>query len=643
MNPIFRVPRALGWLGFSLMLTLAAPALETTWIYSVQATATVQSAPAQITLQWPEETYPITSYTITRKTAGSTAWGAPVTLTGTARIYTDTNVSIGTLYEYQIVKQGAFFTGYGYVAAGIDVPLIESRGKLILVVDNTHASTLAPELQQFQRDLTGDGWTVLRRDVSRSASPQSVRDLIRADYLADPANVRAVILFGRVPIAKSGNINIDGHGARALPSDAFYGDVDGDWGQANGNGVFGPSALPSDVELQVGRIDLAELPAGRAAEAVLLQQYLFKNHDYRHARRRIAARALIGDRFGDSNGQAYSAAAYRNFTAFVGPGAITQANTEDTSPSSQRWINLLAARDYLWVYGGGGGSDSSIGYHGTRGQFFDATSEDLVQSRAKGTFYLLFGSWFVDWSKADNLLRSTLAVPDYGLAAAWSGRPHLYFHWMAMGETLGHGLRMSQNNTLHYTNQVNRQTRGIHIALMGDPTLRLHVISPPANLASTSTAAGEELRWNASPDNVAGYHVYRAASPEGPFGRVTTALVTGTSFTDTTVGAGASTYMVRAVRLERSQTGTYFNASQGIFTTVNRSSAGSSPQAATPLAAPPIWPTPTSNSVSNPSTSPGGGGGGDSGGGGGGAPHGMIAILLGTMLLARILLRRGRT
>jgi len=516
------------------LLLHSARAAETTWIYSVQATATVQNAPPQITLQWPEEIYPISNYIVSRKVAGATQWEPSVTLAGTARNYTDTAVSVGTLYEYQIVKRGSFFTGFGYVAVGIDVPLIEARGKLVLIVDNTHASALAPELQQFQQDLVGDGWTVVRRDVSPNATPASVRDIIRNEYNSD-RNVRAVVLFGRVPVAKSGNINIDGHGARPLPSDAYYGDMDGLWPDSNNDAVLDPNTLPSDVELQVGRIDLSNLPAARAAEPLLLQQYLFKNHDYRHARRRIAQRALIGDRFGDSNGQAYSASAYRNFTALVGANNLASANTEDTAPSGQRWINLLAARDYSWVFGGGGGSDTSIGYHGTRGQFFDVISDDLVQLRAKGTFYLLFGSWFVDWTKQDNILRMPLAVPDYGLASAWSGRPHLYFHWMGMGETIGHGLRMSQNNTAHYTNEVNRQTRGIHIALMGDPTLRQHVIAPPTALANTSASTGEQLRWNASPDQVAGYHVYRASSPTGPFGRVTTALVSGTTFTDTTV------------------------------------------------------------------------------------------------------------
>ena len=56
------------------------------------------------------------------------------------------------------------------VYAGINANMIESRGKILLVVDNTYASQLASELTRLQQDLVGDGWTVVRRDVSRSDS-----------------------------------------------------------------------------------------------------------------------------------------------------------------------------------------------------------------------------------------------------------------------------------------------------------------------------------------------------------------------------------------------------------------------------------------------------------------------------------------
>jgi hypothetical protein len=45
-------------------------------------------------------------------------WGAGTILSGSARAFSDTNVSIGSSYEYQITKHATFgYTGYGYVNA----------------------------------------------------------------------------------------------------------------------------------------------------------------------------------------------------------------------------------------------------------------------------------------------------------------------------------------------------------------------------------------------------------------------------------------------------------------------------------------------------------------------------------------------
>jgi hypothetical protein len=62
---------------------------------------------------------------------------------------------------------------------------------------------------------------------------------------------------------------------------------------------------------------------------------------------------------------------------------------------------------------------------------------------------------------------------------------------------------------------------------------------------------------------VAGYHVYRS-DLGGHFARLTRMPIPGTSFSDPE-GSGAANYMVRAVKLETSASGTYFNPSQGTF------------------------------------------------------------------------------
>ncbi len=78
---------------------------ESTWEFCVQVSATVQVAPAQIVLNWPQDTYTQpASYTVFRKAPGPSSWGTGTTLPGTTTNYTDTNVTAGTAYEYQIIK-----------------------------------------------------------------------------------------------------------------------------------------------------------------------------------------------------------------------------------------------------------------------------------------------------------------------------------------------------------------------------------------------------------------------------------------------------------------------------------------------------------------------------------------------------------
>src|SRR5215470_10966927 len=97
-----------------ILLPLSGRA-DNTWEFSVQASATTQTNPAQITLSWPQDTYlQPKSYQVYRKSPGSSSWGTGTTLPGIATNYTDTQVALGTAYEYRIVKSTAQYTGYGY-------------------------------------------------------------------------------------------------------------------------------------------------------------------------------------------------------------------------------------------------------------------------------------------------------------------------------------------------------------------------------------------------------------------------------------------------------------------------------------------------------------------------------------------------
>lgn len=554
-----------------LLLAASAALADSTWVYTVQISATVQSSPARVTLSWPQDPYGANSYTVYRKAKTATSWGSVASLPGSATSYVDNTVAAGNAYEYQIVKAASLgYTGYGYIYVGVDAPLVESYGKVILVVDNSQSAPLSNELARLQQDLVGDGWNVVRRDVSRTDSPANVKNVIRAEYNADPGNVKAVFLFGHVPIFRSGNLNVDGHQPRNMPADTFYGDMDGSWGS--------PDTIPSDIDLMVGRVDLFNMPVAGSSETELLRNYLNKDHNFRHKRINPPRRALIGNRFGDFNGEAFAASGFRNLQPFVGPGNVVIANEQDSAPADQKWSSMLSSGSYLWAYGCGGGSYTSMSGLGTHGTYRDIWSSDVTDGDAKAVFFMMFGSWLGEWDSQNNIMRAALATSTMGLTCSWAGRPHWYYHHMGVGEPIGYSARLSQNNSGLYRNQVNQFQRGVHIALMGDPTLRMHPVAPPSGVRAASISGGMSVSWTASAESVLGYHVYRASSPLGPYTRVTSSAVSATSFTDA-AGSASHTYMVRAVKLENTPSGTYYNASQGAF------SNGSSGGGATPSVA----------------------------------------------------------
>jgi Peptidase family C25 len=548
----------------------------------VEVSATVQESPPQITLQWVPGSQTVALQKIYRRLKGAQQWSDLATPANSATSHVDADVSVGVNYEYslyRILDLPGGESASGYLSAGIRLPVVDQRGKVILLVDDTMSGPLAAEISRLVTDLSGDGWVVLRQDVSRTAAVPAVKAIVQGYYNSDPANTRALILFGRVPVPYSGNLNPDGHPEHqgAWPTDAYYGDVDGSWTDiyvnnssasraenrnVPGDGKWDQSGIPSNIELETGRIDLSNMnnvPSGMS-ETELLRQYLNRDHDFRHktgAFADIPRRGLIADNFGYANGEAFAASGWRNFASFFGSAPVSLVEGS--------WFGTLQTNTYLWAYGCGPGGDTYTSADGI------GSSSDFATKKSLSVFTALFGSYFGDWDSADNFLRAPLAGhPDsLGLVSIWAGRPHWHLYHMGMGETVGYGARVTQNNTGLSSEGyvVNNSGRGVHIALMGDPTLRLHPVAPVANFSIDASSGTPVLTWTPSADTaVQGYAIYRATTSAGPFIRLGGAVVSGNSYTDRAGQPGQSyVYQVRTVKLESSAGGTYLNNSEGIF------------------------------------------------------------------------------
>jgi hypothetical protein len=234
---------------------------------------------------------------------------------------------------------------------------------------------------------------------------------------------------------------------------------------------------------------------------------------------------------------------------------------------------MLTNGTYLWTYACGGGFDTGISSLGLHGVYNDVWTTDVVNQDAKAVFYMLEGSHFGNWDVADNIERAALATPTMGLAVcSIAGHPHWFIHHMGLGETIGYGTRLTMNNGGQYQTWSNTFPRAIYVALLGDPTLRMEPVAPVSKLTANKGNRGVVLKWTGSKDEVVGYHVYRVATPAGPFTRLTDSLIAGTSFTDASATGG--TYMVRAVALQKNPSGSYFNPSQGVFTSAGSGGPG---------------------------------------------------------------------
>jgi hypothetical protein len=516
----------------------------------------------------------------------------------TGMSYTDTrDLKLGSMYMY--------FLGTQSLIVSLNQPPPEHRGRAIILVDETLASALKADLEQLLIDLVGDGWTVSRHNVPRHndnawnrgpvnpayrSDVARIKAVVEADYRAAPAGIAAVLIVGHVTIPYSGADAEDSHPAHhgAWPADAYYGDLEGEWTDTAAatpptithpllrnvpaDGKFDQVMFPRPsrpdarraqpgADLAVGRIDFARLPAFRPkSERDLLREYLAKNHRYRHKQLTFQHNALVGGFFGNPYHEESRALydtgnllAYRLYRPAL-----------DTVLDGNAFAGSTSA---VWAVQGGYGDTTAL--HNSAAMNVGlgirrVATADLAQSdpAPKIGFYVLKGSYFIDWNFADdNFLRAVLALPDSGLAAFWTRHTVWAVDLTGLGESLAATVLATARERISVRN----------CSLLGDPTLRPFVTAPPGRVTATRDGAAVRLAWTASPDAAQGYWVYRSAQGlNGPFARVHPSPLTATTYTDTSPPSGPLLYQVRACQLLTTGCGAFTNLSQGVMAEVRR-------------------------------------------------------------------------
>jgi hypothetical protein len=557
---------------------------------SMDLGARVETSPPAVTLSW--RATPGNPLPVKRRLRGEEAWRELGRTADGSWHDVDPALQPGAIYEYLV--------GLGnWICVPLAARPVEQRGHVLLLVDKTLERDLRAELARFEQDLRGDGWMVRQEEVPRHEDDFWRRDPVNRDYLKDlekvkalirrehasvPGGLQSVVLVGHVTIPYSGATAEDGHPEHlgAWPADAWYGDLDGNWtdhvittpahvrnatlrnvrkdGKWDAhrfNANIAPSGVEHGVEIAVGRIDFANLPAFRGqSEAELLRRYFAKNHRYRHGQLTfapsVAGGAFFWSRFSQTGQSIYQQATL--CASRLWPRGADAAFFADA---------FGGGIDSLWAMQGGyGGADAlhnsrdANKVHGT--DRYSTAWLAAHESQPQSGFYLLMGSYFGDWNLAkDNFLRGCVALPDAGLAALWIHHQRWAFEPLGAGEPLG--------SVFVETARGRASTRTTFI--IGDPTLRMQVTPPPTNLTAERQGRQEvALSWTASPEAGARYAVYRISKDEDAYPqRLNATPLTEPRFLDPAAERGRQSYAVRTLVPVTTGSGTFTNLSQAAF------------------------------------------------------------------------------
>src|SRR5262245_14156984 len=102
MTATLRIPLSVKFCALQLGAIVLALAhsnaiADETWTYTVEISATVQTSPPQITLNWQnDDIYGVTNFTIYRKAKEAASWNFLTSLDGSTFTWTDPNVSVGS-------------------------------------------------------------------------------------------------------------------------------------------------------------------------------------------------------------------------------------------------------------------------------------------------------------------------------------------------------------------------------------------------------------------------------------------------------------------------------------------------------------------------------------------------------------------
>jgi hypothetical protein len=519
--------------------------------------------------------------------------------------WTDHDVRPGGIYEYRLRDAGPSFSDTQRVTltVAMNLPPMHFRGNVILITETGLPQALGSDYDTFRSDLIGDGWNLIDLPANRhdetdwprnAAEIKRIRTQIDSIVQSWPEGYPHIIyILGHAPIPRSGQSAFDGHVGipgtssdhrGAWTADSFYGSLDDSlWSDTEtkhhfsnrnlenlpGDEKWDNDFLPRTLEIPVGRIDFSGLYSFGLAdflelkdshpwtlEVALTKQYIRKNHRYRHGQTSAKERVSYFNGLGfipTKNGEHQAVNLAASLYGLKEGHAIASRPLYENTPVTFGYHEM-----------NGSPVGIQLGWEVNRSvNSYSHFTWDLVRRENEPPilFYLMYGSWFGDWNHTnENWLRAVLATPNYGLVSLYYPR-FWKLQKMALGTPIAVGIpEMGDSSDLY-------RVAPRMLSILGDPTLRLHVLAPPGPVTGRLENNMISLEWEPSPAEGCRYHVYRR-HPAAGWELMNPTPSDATTYVDTNPDFSDPTYMVRAIRLQESGSGSYNNLSQGIYVKV---------------------------------------------------------------------------
>ena len=537
---------------------------------------------------------------VNKRLLGSTSWSnvASNITPGTGH-WTDTNVSAGEVWEYQVKRNNTWsFASTNYSAVGYTLGALLTdnsvyKGQMILLVAQDIPTNIATKYFRLKKELTNEGWFVNELIVPKATSWDSgnqvvtIKTQIQNIYNAAPTTDKPKVLFilGHVPMPRSGSANVvapDDHSqnAGARGCDGYYADMNGvytDTATFNPGGLTTPLAInqpndfkwdqdyfPSNLEMAFGRVDFADITDVTTSELGLIENYLDRLSNYRN----VNTGFDMGDKSAFNLGYNNSNdASYRTLLNVSKPENVYQKTdasnhnqwVQNNGPFKVYMQNVLVPSITDWqTYG------------------MNATVYSSDQS------YWGFGD-VPQPSGVFSRIRALLGVDTKCLVALWTTTSIGLFHQACNGQSIGQALlhTMNHNTTNQHLEKPQQQYdteawwNRTHFEIWGDPTISLYQVKPVNNLTLTNVSGNPVLEWTPSSDTaVLGYHIYESNTELGVYQRISSAPITASNFTIPNYNPN-HWYMVKAIKIVETGCGKLLQASIGksIQADVNLSSA----------------------------------------------------------------------